>query len=77
MSDEDQVMRLCQRWGASEAQARVMAKQLLKRADQLAAERGWTRVEAMAHLLTLVAKGSQGETTPEFPGGRPPSAAGP
>ena len=74
MTDEEQVTRLCQKWGASAEQAKVMARQLIKRADQLAVERQWSRVEAMAHLLTLVAKGSQGETPPGFSGGPPPAS---
>ena len=45
-----------------------MADQLLKRCDQLAAERGWTRVRAMEHLLTLLTRGRAGETAPGFEG---------
>lgn len=43
-----------------------MARQLLKRADQLVAERGQTREAAMAYLLRLVTQGRSGEVPPEF-----------
>jgi hypothetical protein len=43
-----------------------MARQLIKRADQLVAERGQTREEAMAYLLRLVVQGRSGEVPPEF-----------
>lgn len=51
-----------------------MADQLLKRCDQLVAERGWERVRAMDHLLTVLVKGRNGESVPGFEGGRPPEA---
>lgn len=73
MSEQAQLVALCRRLGAGEAQAEVMAAQLLKRADQMAAERGWTRVQAMEHLLRLVVNGRSGETVPGFEG-RTPSA---
>lgn len=67
MDELVQLTQLCRRLGAQgEAQAETMARQLQKRADQLAAERGITRVAAMEHLLDLVAHGRRGETPPEF-----------
>lgn len=60
---------------SSAAQAETMARQTLKRADQLAAERGMTREEALGYLLRLVRQGAAGEPPPEFPGGRPPGSA--
>jgi hypothetical protein len=72
MSEHEQLMALCAKMGATPAQAEVMATQLAKRADQLAVERGITRVEAMAHLLQLVVKGRSGEAPPGFEGGTPP-----
>lgn len=68
MSEQAQLIALCRRLGADEAQAAVMAAQLLKRADQLAGERGWTRVQAMEHLLRLVVNGRSGATAPGFEG---------
>ncbi len=48
-----------------------MARQLLKRADQLATERSQTREEALAYLLGLVVQGRSGEVPPEF---KPPES---
>ena len=67
MSEEEQLHALCERLGASPAQAVTMAAQLQKRAAQLAAERGMTREAALAHLLNLVVKGRNGEVPPDFP----------
>ena len=73
MTEREKLVALCGRLGATGAQATTMADQLLKRCDQLVAERGWTRVQAMEHLLTLVVKGRSGETPPGFDGGKPPA----
>ncbi|MDX2185928.1 MAG: hypothetical protein SFV32_03265 [Opitutaceae bacterium] len=54
-----------------------MARQLLKRADQMAAERGIPREEAMRHLLKLVIEGSQGRTPAGFEGGAPAAPPSP
>ncbi|MEI6340315.1 MAG: hypothetical protein WCR07_00030 [Verrucomicrobiota bacterium] len=43
--------------GCPQDRADVMAAQLVKRAGQLAQERGWSAPEAMAHLLRLMAGG--------------------
>ena len=73
MSERAQLTRLCGGLGASPAQAQAMARQLMKRADQLVAERGQTREAAMAYLLRLVVEGRRGDVPNEF---RPPDAAG-
>jgi hypothetical protein len=73
--EREQLIGLCRRMGASDAQAAAMSDQLLKRCAQLAAERGWTRVRAMEHLLTVLVKGRNGETVPGFEGGKPPGGA--
>ncbi len=78
-NEREQLMALCGRLGASPEQAGVMADQLIKRCDQMAIERGMTREAAMAHLLQLVVKGSQGETPAGFEGvkrGEAPGGAG-
>ncbi|HVT74066.1 MAG TPA: hypothetical protein VHD61_13100 [Lacunisphaera sp.] len=67
MSELDQLAACCIRLGAPPAQAAVMARQLLKRAEQLAAERNQTREEALASLLSLVVQGRRGEVPPGFP----------
>ncbi|GHC12427.1 hypothetical protein [Cerasicoccus arenae] len=65
--NENSLTVLCQRLGAPEAQARTMARQLMKRSEQISRERGIKRVEALDHLLSLLISGSQGINPPEFP----------
>ena len=67
MSEDEQLRALCERLGASPAQAGTMASQLQKRATQLAAERGLSREAALEHLLNVVVKGRNGEVPPGFP----------
>jgi hypothetical protein len=67
MTELEQMTALCRRLGAEPAQAATMAAQLLKRADQLAAERGIDRTAAMAYLIELVIRGRNGEAPPELP----------
>jgi galactokinase len=74
-SDRAQLIQLCQQLGAPPGQAAAMTDQLLKRCDQLVAERGIGRVEAMAYLLQLVTKGARGEAPPGFEGVASPKAA--
>lgn len=67
MDEAAQLARLCRRLGAgSDAQAAVLAGQLLKRADQLAAERGIAREAALQHLISLLVAGRRGEVPPDF-----------
>ena len=66
MSEVDQITTLCTRLGASPAQAATMARQLLKRADQLAAERNIPRATALAQLLQILIEGRQGNVPPGF-----------
>ena len=66
MSELDELTALCTRLGANQGQAATMAAQLLKRAEQLAAERKIPRTEALAYLLNLVVQGRRGEVPPEF-----------
>jgi len=68
MNELEQLTQLCLRLGAEPTQAEKMAMQLSKRADQLVAERGISRMEAMAYLLQLVTKGRNGEPPPGFEG---------
>ena len=60
-SEETGLAKVCERLGASPSQAATMAAQLLKRADQLAAERGITREASLTHLLSVVVSGRKGE----------------
>lgn len=71
MTEAEQLAQLCERLGAPRAQAEIMAAQLLKRADQHAAERGITREAALTRLLDLVVKGRAGQTPEGFAGTGP------
>ena len=69
MTELEQLTQLCTRLGATGAQAHTMAAQLLKRADQIAGERGIPRETALRDLLEVVVKGRAGEVPERF---RPP-----
>ena len=73
MSELEQLAALCEGLGAPRAQALVMAGQLLKRAEQLAAERGVSREAALQGLLEVVLKGKAGQVPPQFTPPPPPS----
>jgi hypothetical protein len=73
VSDLEKVTELCVRLGSPPEQAATMARQLLKRADQISAERGIRREEAMAQLLQILVQGSQGEVPAAFKPSTPPS----
>lgn len=67
MSDEvEKITVICERLGAAPTQAATMARQLLKRADQLAAERNIPRATALAQLLQILVEGRQGNVPPGF-----------
>jgi hypothetical protein len=76
MTEQEQLEALCRQLGAGPEQARTMAAQLLKRAEQLAAERGTTRETELKRLLELVGRGRAGEVPPNFvpPPPKPPAA---
>ena len=60
-SDETaQVARIFTNLGADSEQSQVMAAQLLKRAGQIATERGISKVEATESLLKQVVAARQG-----------------
>lgn len=66
MTEFEQLTQLCERLGAPTAQAQTMATQLMKRADQIALERGIAREVAMKGLLEVVVKGRAGEVPAQF-----------
>jgi hypothetical protein len=66
MDELAQLTKLCRGLGAAPDQAEAMARQLIKRADQLVVERKQAREEAMAYLLRLLVQGRAGEVPPEF-----------
>lgn len=59
------------RLGADAAQAATMARQLARRADQVASERGIPREQALGELLRKIAEGRAGRAPGEG-GGRDP-----
>jgi hypothetical protein len=67
VTEFEQLTVLCTRLGATPEQAPVMATQLLKRADQLAKDRGITATQALAHLIDVVIKGRAGEPPSNIP----------
>lgn len=71
MKEVGQLAAVWRRMGATSAQADAMARQLLKRAEQLAAERGQTREAALEYLLRIAVQGRSGEVPPEF---KPPAS---
>jgi hypothetical protein len=73
VSELEQVTELCTKLGATPEQAATMAKQLLKRADQISAERKIPREQAMAQLLQILVQGRQGNVPPEFKPPVPPA----
>ena len=79
MTEHEQLVQLCERMGAPRDQAETMARQLSKRADQLVATRGLSRIDAMEYLLKVLIKGRSGEgpdgpTHPETTSGPLPGA---
>ena len=60
--------RFLEAQGVDANRSGVMARQLQKRAGQIAAERGIHRVDAMEHLLKVVVYGSRGEVYPGIDG---------
>lgn len=56
----EDLVALCMRLGSPQKQAETMARQLLKRSEQLAAERNIKQVEALDYLLKLMISGRQG-----------------
>lgn len=66
MNELEQLAQVCVRLGSPPAQAQTMAAQLLKRAVQLAAERGTTREVELARLLDLVVQGRSGVVPENF-----------
>ena len=66
MTEHEQLAQLCEGLGAPGPQAQTMARQLLKRAEQIAAERGITRESALKGLLEVVVRGRAGEVPKDF-----------
>lgn len=65
--DEEKVSALCTKLGSPPEQARVMARQMLKRADQLARRHDVEPLAALDWLLRAMISGRQGDTPPQAP----------
>jgi len=61
MENWQQIATVFVRHGAGQAQAETMARQLTRRAGQLAKERGTTEVEELRQLLNASIRGAKGE----------------
>jgi hypothetical protein len=59
-TEEEKLTLLLRNLGAEEPAAQVMARQLLKRADQMAEERSINRFEALDYLLKVTIAGREG-----------------
>lgn len=55
--DRDSLAAALAALGCPAAKSAEMARQLDRRADQLVTERGWTREQALRHLLGLMRQG--------------------
>lgn len=60
--------------GATPAQAGAMAAQLLKRAQQLSAERGTSPEQELAYLLRSVVSAREGGLSSEYEQRHPPAS---
>lgn len=56
----EQLSKVFVNLGSDESQAKTMATQVVKRAGQLAKQRGKGRVEALQYLMNLVVSGRSG-----------------
>lgn len=61
-----QVSQVFERLGASPEQALRMARQLVKRAEQLARQEEIPFLESMERLMNLSVRGAQGDFDPDF-----------
>jgi hypothetical protein len=73
MDELTHLTELCGKLGASATQADAMARQLMKRVDQLMVQRNQTREQALEYLLRLLVQGRNGEVPKEF---QPPARRG-
>lgn len=69
-ADLERLRRFLETQGVDAERSGLMARQLEKRAGQIAAERGIDRVAAMEYLLKVVVYGGRGEVYPGKDGNR-------
>jgi hypothetical protein len=66
VSEHEKITELCVKLGAARAPAATMARQLVKRAEQIARQRGIPRADALAQLLQILVQGRHGNVPAEF-----------
>ena len=66
MDEISQLAKVFENLGAPAGKARIMAGQLLRRAEQIAAERNISKIESLDRLIRLCVKGFHGEVDPNF-----------
>ena len=66
MDEASQLAKVFENLGAPAGKARTMAGQLLRRAEQIAAERNISKIESLDRLIRLCVKGFHGEVDPNF-----------
>ena len=66
MDETSQLAKVFENLGAPGGKARTMARQLLRRAEQIAAEQKISKVESLDRLIRLCVKGFHGEIDPDF-----------
>ena len=66
MDEVVQLAKVFENLGAPKDQARTMAVQLLRRAEQLAEEKNISRVESLDRLIQLCIRGFNGEIASDF-----------
>ena len=66
MDEVRQLAKVFENLGAEPPQAQTMARQILRRADQLAEEKHISRVESLDRLMRLCVRGFHGVVDPDF-----------
>ena len=59
-----EIARVFQNLGANEAQAQVMARQIIKRAERIAEEKESSKIDELRKLLEIAVLGAQGLLKP-------------
>lgn len=62
-----QLQLICERFGAPPESSALMARQLVKRAGQLAVQRGQSEAAALQYLLSLMVEASKRGDEPQSP----------
>jgi hypothetical protein len=73
VSEHEKITELCVKLGAARGPAATMARQLVKRAEQIALQRGIPREDALAQLLQILVQGRQGNVPAVFKSPGPPT----